>query len=73
VGIGINVNLDVGLLPEISSIATSLSSQLGREVSRLRVLQRLLEEIEALYLAVRRNEPIHEEWHSVSREWVYGT
>ena len=62
VGIGINVNLDVTRFAEISSIATSLSSQLGREVSRLRVLQHLLREMEELYLMVRRNEPVHEEW-----------
>lgn len=62
VGIGINVNLDVSLFPEISSTATSLSSQLGREVSRLQVLQRLLEEMEELYLGVGRNEPLHREW-----------
>lgn len=64
IGIGINVNLDLEAFPEISDIATSLSAELRREVSQLDVLLNLLREIELLYLALRRGEPIHEEWQS---------
>lgn len=64
VGIGINVNLDPADFPEIAAIATSLSAELGRNVSRLDILRTLLSEMELLYLALRRGEPIHEEWRS---------
>lgn len=64
IGIGINVNFDPKAFPEIAGIATSLSNELGREVSQLDVLLSLLREIELFYLALRRGEPIHEEWRS---------
>jgi len=62
IGIGINVNFDPEAYPEIANIATSLSAEMGREVSQLNVLLHLLSEIELLYLALRRGEPIDEEW-----------
>ncbi len=62
VGIGINVNLGLADYPEILPIATSLSDELGREVSRLDIIQRLLAEMESLYLAVTAGESIYEEW-----------
>jgi len=46
IGIGINVNLKLSDFPEISSIATSLSAELGREVARKDVVQCLLVEID---------------------------
>ena len=61
-GIGVNVNLEVADIPEIQSIATSLSQELGREVSRLSVVRSLLLEIEKLYLALKAGESIYEEW-----------
>jgi BirA family biotin operon repressor/biotin-[acetyl-CoA-carboxylase] ligase len=64
VGIGVNVNFDPGLYPEIADIATSLSNELGHEVSHLRVLVNLLDHMESLYLAAQRGEPIHEEWRN---------
>ena len=64
IGIGINVNFDPKAFPEIAGIATSLSNELGKEVSQLEVLLSLLGEIELLYLALRRGEPIHEEWRN---------
>lgn len=42
VGIGLNVNLDVGRVPEVREIATSLSREAGRRVSREHVLAELL-------------------------------
>lgn len=62
VGIGINVSLSPASFPEIASIATSLSTELGSPVSGISLLQQVLEELEALYLALRRGEPVHQEW-----------
>ncbi len=62
IGIGVNVNLRLSDFPEIISIATSLSDELGRDVSRLGVIQRLLVEVERLYLVLQAGRPIYEEW-----------
>jgi len=62
IGIGINVNLKLSDFPEIQSVATSLSDELGRDVSRLRVIRRLLVEVERLYLALQAGGSIYEEW-----------
>ncbi len=62
VGIGINVNLRLADFPEIMPMATSLSDELGREVSRLSMVRCLLVEIERLYLASLAGGPIYEEW-----------
>jgi BirA family biotin operon repressor/biotin-[acetyl-CoA-carboxylase] ligase len=64
IGIGINVNFDPAAYPEIADIATSISKELGREMSQLRVLVDLLEQMEHRYLALRHGEPIHEEWRN---------
>ena len=64
VGIGVNVNLRLADFPDISSIATSLSNELGREVSRLSLIRRLLVKIETLYLALLAEESIYQEWQS---------
>jgi BirA family biotin operon repressor/biotin-[acetyl-CoA-carboxylase] ligase len=61
-GIGVNVNLRLADFPEILPIATSLSDELGREVSHLELVRWLLVEIERLYLALRVGESIYEEW-----------
>ncbi|MEK7353612.1 MAG: biotin--[acetyl-CoA-carboxylase] ligase [Chloroflexota bacterium] len=52
IGIGIDVNLRLADFPEIQSIATSLSDELGKEVSRLKLIRYLLVEMENLYLAL---------------------
>ena len=62
VGIAVNINLDPSTIPEIAETATSLKQELRRKVSRLEVLQALLGEFEELYSALRRAEPIAEEW-----------
>lgn len=49
VGIGLNVNFDPSALPEVAASATSLSALAGHEVSRVRLLQELLAEVEARY------------------------
>jgi len=62
VGMGLNVNLAVSALPELRGIATSLSQELGREVSRLELLWRILEGIETRYKSLMRGGSPHEEW-----------
>jgi len=62
IGIGVNVSLDLAGFPEILSIATSLADELGREVSRLKVMRCLLVEIEKLYLVLSSGGSIFEEW-----------
>jgi BirA family biotin operon repressor/biotin-[acetyl-CoA-carboxylase] ligase len=64
IGIGINVNLKVKKYPGISSIATSLSDELGSEVSRLELLRQLLNEIENLYSHVFQTDYILDQWQS---------
>jgi BirA family biotin operon repressor/biotin-[acetyl-CoA-carboxylase] ligase len=62
VGMGLNVNLAISALPELRGLATSLSEELGREVSRLELLWRILEGIETRYVSLSRGESPHEEW-----------
>jgi len=63
IGIGINVNLRLSDFPEISSMATSLSHDLGKNVSQLDMLRCLLAEIERLYLALP-SDSIYHEWRN---------
>lgn len=60
VGIGLNVNWDPSKLPELAGKATSLSEELGREVSRLELLQRLLLYMEKGYLRLQEGYSPHE-------------
>ena len=62
IGIGINANFRVSDFPEISSVATSLSDELERDVSRLDLIQCLLVEVERLYLTLQAGGSIYEEW-----------
>ena len=62
IGIGLNVNLRLSDFPEILPTATSLSDELGRDVSCLSIIQRLLVEVEKLYLALLAGDSIYEEW-----------
>ena len=61
-GIGINVNLRTSDFAEIASTATSLSDELGREVSRLKLSRKLLVEVERLYLSVQSGGSVYQEW-----------
>jgi BirA family biotin operon repressor/biotin-[acetyl-CoA-carboxylase] ligase len=63
IGIGINVNLNVADFPEIQETATSLSHELGREVSRLDLVRQLLKEIESYYLLTSSaGDTVYEQW-----------
>jgi len=61
-GIGLNVNLDMSANEEIRETATSISAELGREVSREEVMATLLHRFEQLYEAARRGQPVHLGW-----------
>jgi BirA family biotin operon repressor/biotin-[acetyl-CoA-carboxylase] ligase len=62
IGIGLNVNLNTADFPEISSTATSLSQELGRELSRREIIRCLLVEIEKLYLSLPEGNSVFREW-----------
>ena len=64
VGIGLNVNFEPDLYPEIAATATSLRAQTGREVSRVRLLQQLLAEMESRYetLVAGAQDSLFAEW-----------
>ena len=64
IGIGINVNLSPSAFPEISALATSLSHELGKEVSKAELAGALLCELERLYLEAQAGAPIHREWQA---------
>lgn len=53
VGMGLNVNWNPSQMPELAGKATSLSEELGRKVSRLELLQRLLIHMERGYLRLQ--------------------
>ena len=66
VGFGVNVNIKKGSFPEeITDIATSLSIESGREVSRIYLLQEILKQIESRYLRLNGNSFL-DEWKSLS-------
>lgn len=61
-GIGMNVNLNVADFPEIQTKVTSLSHELGKEVSRLDLIRCLFSEIEFFYLASTAGDTVYEQW-----------
>jgi BirA family biotin operon repressor/biotin-[acetyl-CoA-carboxylase] ligase len=62
VGIGINVNFDTVIYPEIADIATSLSVQLGHELAVGEVALRLYTELEDIYTRIGEPAYIINEW-----------
>jgi BirA family biotin operon repressor/biotin-[acetyl-CoA-carboxylase] ligase len=62
IGIGLNVNLNTADFPEIAATATSISQELGREISRREMIRCLLEEVENLYLALPQGDSVFREW-----------
>lgn len=62
VGLGINVNMAMAGFPEIVATATSLSDELGKELSRLTLLQEVLRQFERWYMACLAGEPVFESW-----------
>lgn len=64
IGIGINVNVNMADYPDIQALATSLSQETGKAVSRLAVVRGLLVEMDRLYLTVRSGGSVWEEWRA---------
>lgn len=62
IGIGINVNFDTTRFPEIAGIATSLSVELGKEISVQEVALQLYTELEDLYGSIAQPDVILAEW-----------
>ncbi len=62
VGVGVNVNFDPSQHEEIRDMATSLASELGREISREALLAVFLNRFERLYLAARSDEGVRGAW-----------
>ena len=62
VGAGINVNFDAREHEEIRDIATSLRTELGREVEREALLAAYLSRFEELYAAAKMGESPLERW-----------
>ena len=56
IGIGINVNSDPALHPELRTIATSLLLETGQAVDRLTLLAAILEELEQCYKRLKGGE-----------------
>ncbi len=64
VGIGLNVNFDVGASPEIADFATSVRRELGRDGSREELLAALLNAFEARYSEALESDAVFQAWRS---------
>jgi len=62
IGIGVNVNLDAAVFPDIREIATSVAGAAGHAVDRACLLKALLEEIERRYGSLDAPEDIFYQW-----------
>ncbi|MFC1963766.1 biotin--[acetyl-CoA-carboxylase] ligase [Chloroflexota bacterium] len=62
IGIGLNVNVEISSFSEIPDTATSLSAEMGREMSRIDIIMSLLEHFERLYLKLPDGDDIFQEW-----------
>ncbi len=62
IGIGMNANLRTADFPEISSTATSLSEEVGGEVSLAGMIRQLLVDIEELYLDLQAGGSVYHKW-----------
>jgi BirA family biotin operon repressor/biotin-[acetyl-CoA-carboxylase] ligase len=75
-GIGVNVNTECSLLPEPTrEIASSLAEKCGEYVSRVRLVQCILTEFDALYITFLASgfDSLREEWKAVDStvgSWV---
>jgi BirA family biotin operon repressor/biotin-[acetyl-CoA-carboxylase] ligase len=67
-GIGLNVNFDPFNYPDIRDIGTSLSKESGKEISRIKLLQFILKEIEKGYTLINdgKFDLIYNQWKPYS-------
>lgn len=76
VGVGIDANVDTETFPEeFRDSSTSLKNELGSDINRVEFVQKLLFELEALYLKFQKEgfSSIIEDWRMMSAtigEWV---
>ncbi|OGN89268.1 MAG: biotin--[acetyl-CoA-carboxylase] ligase [Chloroflexi bacterium RBG_13_46_9] len=61
-GIGINVNMKMAGYPELFSLATSLSEETDKPMSRARLLRLLFTELERLYLGMLSGKSLYDDW-----------
>ena len=69
VGIGVTVNIPRDRFPmEIMEVATSLSAELGSDVSRIALLQEILRQLEGRYVKLkeREDDALVAEWKNLS-------
>jgi BirA family biotin operon repressor/biotin-[acetyl-CoA-carboxylase] ligase len=64
IGVGLNVNLKTADFPDIAATATSLSQELGKELSLPEVIRCLLEVVENLYLTLPEGDSVFREWRN---------
>lgn len=64
IGIGINVNIHLADFEDIFPIATSLSDEMSKAVSRLEVVRQLLMQMDKLYLDLPNEDIIYEQWRN---------
>lgn len=69
-GLGLNVNVQFAASDELAATATSLAMELGHDVDRVALLERVLLHIEARYLAMQRGESPAAAWRA--RLWGMG-
>jgi len=70
VGVGINANIDVNFFPKnLRKTVTTLAAEVKKEVDREKLLQKLLEELEACYEMFKENkfDSILEKWKQLNR------
>jgi len=65
VGIGININLDLSLISDEIAYATSISTEIGKDVSKSYVVKHVLESFEHYYDGMKNGEPICEQWRDL--------
>ncbi|MCZ6789682.1 MAG: biotin--[acetyl-CoA-carboxylase] ligase [Chloroflexi bacterium] len=63
-GFGINVNFDPSQTPEIAESGTSLSKELGKQVSREALLEAILEELSTLYERLKAWATVRHRWEA---------
>ena len=68
IGIGLNVNVDTSIFPQIKDTSMSLKGALGKEVSRIRLLRSILQEIEEGYNYLKDDKVflVRNEWDTYS-------
>lgn len=65
VGIGVNLNLDPSVFPEIADIATSVREITGERVDREVALKELTRNLDIAYTLVSRGGSVHARWKSM--------